>query len=68
MSLRYLDSLFRPKSIAFIGASQEPGRIDTMVIRNLLYGGFNGSIMPVTRRFESVGDRTGLIRASPSCR
>ena len=55
MSLCHLDSLFRPKSIAFIGASQEPGRIGTVVIRNLLYGGFDGPIMPVTRRFKSVG-------------
>jgi|GEM_PF-7051042 len=35
MSLRHLDSLFRPRSIAFIGASQELGRIGTMVTRNL---------------------------------
>jgi len=55
MSLRHLDSLFHPKSIAFIGASQEPGRIGTMVTRNLLHGGFDGPIMPVTRRFKSVG-------------
>ncbi len=55
MSLRYLDSLLRPKSIAFIGASQEPGRVGTVVTQNLLHGGFDGPIMPVTRRFESVG-------------
>ncbi len=55
MSQRHLDSLFRPKSIAFIGASQEPGRIGTVVTQNLLHGGFNGPIMPVTRRFKSVG-------------
>ncbi len=55
MSQRHLDSLFRPKSIAFIGASKEPGRIGTMVIQNLLHGGFDGPIMPVTRRFKSVG-------------
>lgn len=55
MSQRNLDSLFRPNSIAFIGASQEPGRIGTVVTQNLLHGDFNGPIMPVTRRFRSVG-------------
>jgi acetyltransferase len=55
VSQRHLDFLFRPKSIAFIGASQESGRIGTVVTRNLLHGGFNGPIMPVTRRFQSVG-------------
>jgi acetyltransferase len=54
MSLRYLDSLFRPKSIAFIGASPELGRIGNVVTANLLRGGFEGPIMPVTRRFKSV--------------
>lgn len=55
MSLQHLDSLFRPKSIAFVGASREPGRIGTVVTRNLLHGGFEGPIMPITRRFRSVG-------------
>jgi acetyltransferase len=55
MSQRHLDSLFRPKSIAFIGASKEPGRIGTVVTQNLLHGGFDGPIMPVTRRYNSVG-------------
>ena len=54
MSLRHLDALFKPKSIAFIGASDEPGRIGFVVTRNLLYGGFRGPIMPVTRRFKAV--------------
>lgn len=55
MNRRSLDSLFRPQSIAFIGASQEAGRIGTVVTQNLLRGGFDGPIMPVTRRFEAVG-------------
>ena len=54
MSLRHLDAIFRPKSIAFIGASNEPGRVGSVVIRNLLHGGFGGPIMPVTRRFKAV--------------
>ncbi len=67
MSLRHLNSIFLPKSIAFIGASKEPGRIGTMVIQNLLHGGFNGSIMPVTRRFKSVG-AYWPIQTLPNCR
>ncbi len=55
MSQRNLDALFRPKSIAFVGASKEPNRVGTVVVQNLLHGGFDGPIMPVTRRFNSVG-------------
>ncbi len=54
MTLRHLDSLFRPKSIAFIEASNEPGCIGSVFLRNLLYGGFEGPIMPVSRKFKAV--------------
>jgi acetyltransferase len=54
MGRRYLDSLFRPKSIAFIEASNEPGCRASVFIRNLLQGGFEGPIMPVTGKYKSV--------------
>ena len=42
------EALLRPKSIAVIGASMKPQRAGYLMMRNLLAGGFNGPVMPVT--------------------
>jgi len=53
MSLRNLDSLFRPKSIAFICAPREPGRIGNAdAPGDLRHGDLAGPVLPVTNRFE----------------
>ena len=39
-----LEALFRPKSVAVVGADSEAGRV---AFGNLLRGGFNGPILPV---------------------
>ncbi|MEI8610303.1 CoA-binding protein [Enterovibrio sp. Hal110] len=49
-----LDALFKPKSIAVIGASNTPGRAGNIIIRNLQSGGFQGPIMPVTPKYQAV--------------
>ncbi|MEZ8140448.1 protein acetyltransferase [Enterovibrio norvegicus FF-33] len=49
-----LDMLFKPKSIAVIGASDTPGRAGNVIIRNLQSGGFQGPIMPVTPKYQAV--------------
>ena len=54
MSFRYLQSLFNPQSIAVIGASSRPRRIGSVVMRNLLAGGFGGAIMPVNPKHDAV--------------
>ncbi|WP_291323414.1 bifunctional acetate--CoA ligase family protein/GNAT family N-acetyltransferase [Desulfonatronospira sp.] len=54
MSLRQLDSLFRPRSVAVIGASNRPGSIGSVVMHNMLRGGLPGPILPVNPRYESV--------------
>ncbi len=54
MSLRHLDSLFRPKSIAVIGASNRPGSIGAVVMRNLLSAGLAGPILPVNPKYKAV--------------
>ena len=48
MSQRGLEALLRPKSIAVIGASMKPNRAGYLMMRNLLAGGFNGPVLPVT--------------------
>jgi acetyltransferase len=47
MSIRNLDVLFRPRSVALIGAGKQPGSIGAVLARNLLAAGFDGPIMPV---------------------
>jgi acetyltransferase len=54
MTLRYLDALFRPKSIAVVGASNRPKSIGSVVMNNLLKGGFLDPILPVNPRYAAV--------------
>ncbi len=42
-----LDALFRPRSIAVIGASRTPGKNGHAVVQNLVRGGYAGRIFPV---------------------
>ncbi len=55
MSIRNLDYLFRPNSIAVIGASQKAYSVGATVMRNLLAAGFHGPIMPVNPKYKSIG-------------
>jgi acetate---CoA ligase (ADP-forming) len=51
-----LDSLFRPKSIAVIGASGTPTKIGGVPIAHLLRYGFRGPIYPINPQYESIQD------------
>ncbi|MDN3611620.1 bifunctional acetate--CoA ligase family protein/GNAT family N-acetyltransferase [Vibrio ostreicida] len=46
--------LLRPRSVAVIGASNKPMRAGNIVMTNLLQGGFDGAIMPVSPNYASV--------------
>ncbi|HEX8907849.1 MAG TPA: bifunctional acetate--CoA ligase family protein/GNAT family N-acetyltransferase [Anaeromyxobacteraceae bacterium] len=54
MSNGYLERMFRPRSVAVVGANNRPGRVGNVMMRNLLAGGFEGPIMPVNPRYEAV--------------
>lgn len=54
MSTRNLRSLFEPKSIAVLGASNKPGTVGNRLIYNLLDGGFEGPILPVNPKETSI--------------
>lgn len=67
MSQRGLEALLRPKSIAVIGASMKPDRAGYLMMRNLLAGGFNGPVMPVTPAYKAVQGVLGMAgRAEPA--
>jgi acetyl-CoA synthetase (ADP-forming)/acetyltransferase len=57
MSIRNLDRLFQPRSVAVIGASDNPQRIGTRVLANLLDGEFTrggGQLWPVNPKHDSL--------------
>ncbi|HEX2842531.1 bifunctional acetate--CoA ligase family protein/GNAT family N-acetyltransferase [Hyphomicrobium sp.] len=54
MSIRNLDSLFAPRSIALVGASPQPGSVGRIVASNLRSGGFSGDIWLVNPRHTSI--------------
>jgi acetyltransferase len=54
VSIRNLDALLRPRSVAVVGASEQPGAVGSVVLRNLLAGGFEGPILPVHPKLASV--------------
>ncbi len=49
-----LDGIFRPRSVAVIGASRREGSIGRQVVANLIAGGFQGPVYPVNPRAEVV--------------
>jgi acetate---CoA ligase (ADP-forming) len=59
-----LHELFRPASVAVIGASNRPGKVGTSLFRNLLGGGYQGIAYPVNPAWKSVSG----VRCYPDLR
>ncbi|HEY8579898.1 MAG TPA: CoA-binding protein, partial [Beijerinckiaceae bacterium] len=49
-----LAPLFRPRSVAIIGASATPFKHGNLAVKNLLQGGFDGPIYPINPSAETV--------------
>ena len=56
--MQSLDPLFRPQSIAIIGASTRPLTIGNRIVTNLLEYGFKGPLYPVNPKAAPVLDQT----------
>jgi acetyltransferase len=54
MTIRNLDALFRPRSVAVLGASERVGSIGRIVLENLASAGFRGAIFAVNPRHGTV--------------
>lgn len=54
MSIKKLDSIFRPKRIALIGVSNNPNSVGGLTLRNLVGGGFRGVVYPINPKHEAV--------------
>ena len=57
-----LDAVFRPKSIAVIGASTRRGAIGREIVHNLISGDFHGKLFPVNPKADYIHS----IKAYPS--
>lgn len=53
-SKEILDCLFRPKSVAVIGASATPGKIGYSVVYALLAGKYEGDIYPINPKQDEI--------------
>ena len=54
MSVRSLDCLFKPASLALVGASARAGSLGHAVLTNLRKGGFAGAIQLVNPRHDAI--------------
>src|SRR6185312_8086178 len=54
MTIRNLDHLFHPDSVAVIGATDRPHSVGSIVMLNLMRGGFSGPIMPVNPKHDRI--------------
>jgi predicted CoA-binding protein len=55
MAIRHsLDPIFRPRSVAVVGASATPGSVGSILIRNLLENPFGGVVYPVNPKRHAV--------------
>ena len=54
MSLTKLDAIFKPQSIAVIGASTEPGKVGYDLLNNLVRDKYVGKIYPVNPKAKEI--------------
>ena len=64
MSVRHLDRLLSPRSVAVFGASMRPGATGATVWRNLRAGGFRGPVYAVNPKHARLGDEPVFARAA----
>lgn len=54
MSIRNFSKLFDPGSVAVFGASQQQGRLGTVVLNHMAEGGYAGALWPVNPKYDSL--------------
>ncbi len=52
-----INDIFSPKSIAIVGASQDTEKIASVILKNLIEGGYNGKIYPINPKYEEIQGR-----------
>ncbi len=49
-----LERLFRPESVSLVGASNDPGKIGNVILKNLISSGYHGRIFPVNPSQDEI--------------
>jgi acetyl-CoA synthetase (ADP-forming) len=49
-----MEALFKPKSIAVVGASRRPGKIGYEILSNIINYGYGGRVYPVNPKADSI--------------
>jgi acetate---CoA ligase (ADP-forming) len=49
-----LDSFFKPKSVAIVGASSDPKKVGNTALKNLVSMGYKGNVFPINPREDSI--------------
>ncbi|HEY2925374.1 bifunctional acetate--CoA ligase family protein/GNAT family N-acetyltransferase [Piscinibacter sp.] len=62
MSIRHLDRLLEPRSVAVVGASERVGSVGATVWRNLRAGQFAGRVYAVNPKHDTVGGEPAFAR------
>ena len=52
--MKDITTLFKPRSVAVIGASSKPGKVGNIVVKNLLSSGYTGKIYPINPKEEVI--------------
>jgi acetyltransferase len=64
MTIRNLDAVFHPRSVAVIGASERRGSVGAVVLSNILAGGFAGAVYPVNPKHARLAGLDCVARVS----
>jgi acetyltransferase len=64
VSIRNLDAVFSPRSVAVIGASPRPGTAGATVTRNVVRGGFKGTVGLVNPWHSKIDGKPCVARIS----
>jgi acetyltransferase len=49
-----LNRIFKPRHVAVVGASEKAGTIGNALMRNLVDGGFSGTVLPVNPKYQTM--------------
>jgi len=64
LSIRHLDRLLNPSSVAVYGASTRPNSVGATIWRNLRAGGFAGALYPVNPKHAALDGVTAYARTA----
>lgn len=52
-----MDTILSPKSIAIVGVSNDIEKVGSVLMKNLLDGGYNGKVYPINPKYEELQGR-----------